>query len=69
MAVYSLVFQGLFPVGGLEIGFLAKRWGVLEAIRINSAICLVLTLLLLLWSVIGRKRAESEAPSMRELPT
>ncbi len=62
MAVYSLVFQGLFPVGGLEIGFLANRYGALPAIRFNSLICLVITLLILVWSQAARRRAEAPSP-------
>jgi len=58
MAVYSLVFQGLFPVGGLEIGFLANRFHVLPAIRINAVICLAVTIAIFLWSISARRRAE-----------
>ena len=58
MAVYSLVFQGLFPVGGVEIGFLANHYGALPAIRINATICLVITLLILAWSLSARRRIE-----------
>jgi MFS family permease len=59
MAVYSLVFQGLFPIGGLEIGFLANRFGAMPAIRVNGTICLVITLMILVWSVVARRRAEA----------
>jgi MFS family permease len=58
MAVYSLVFQGLFPVGGLEIGFLANHYGVLPAIRINATICLAVTLLVLFWSFAARRKEQ-----------
>lgn len=50
MAVYSLVFQGLMPVGGLEIGFLAGHLGCQAAIRINSILCLAVAVSLFLWS-------------------
>jgi MFS family permease len=56
MAVYSLVFQGLFPVGGLEIGFLANRIHAFPAIRVNATICLAITLLILVWSLAARPR-------------
>ncbi len=63
MAVYSLVFQGLFPVGGLEVGFLANHYGALNAIRLNAVACLIITLLILAWSVLSRRRAEALAPA------
>ncbi|HLK58678.1 MAG TPA: MFS transporter [Chthonomonadaceae bacterium] len=56
MAVYSLVFQGLMPVGGLEVGFLAKHLSTNHAIEINAALCLVLTLSLYIWSLIDRAK-------------
>lgn len=62
MAVYSLVFQGLFPVGGLEIGFLANRFGAMTAIRANATICLIVTALILLWSLASRSRAAVASP-------
>jgi len=57
MAVYSLVFQGLMPIGGLEIGFLAGRLGGQEAIRINALCCLVITLSLFTWSQLSLRSA------------
>ena len=59
MAVYSLVFQGLFPVGGLEIGFLANHLLAMPAIRINATICLVITVLILIWSQAVRPRSHA----------
>ena len=50
LAVYSLVFQGLMPLGSLEIGFLAGRVGGQEAIRINALICFVIAVGLFAWS-------------------
>jgi len=64
MAVYSLVFQGLFPVGGLEIGFLANHYGAMNAIRLNGAVCLAITLLILAWSIVARRRAQALAPAV-----
>ncbi|MCW3097554.1 MAG: Arabinose efflux permease [Chthonomonadaceae bacterium] len=55
MAVYSLVFQGLMPIGGLEIGFLAGRLGGPEAIRINALICLVIAVGLFAWSQFSHR--------------
>ena len=57
MAVYSLVFQGLMPVGGLEIGFLAGHLGGPEAIRINALICLLIAASLFAWSQVAQRSA------------
>ncbi len=57
MAVYSLVFQGLMPIGGLEIGFLAGHFGGQEAIRINAVICFVIALSLFLWSQAAPRKS------------
>lgn len=56
MAVYSLVFQGLMPIGGLEIGFLASKYGANTAVRINAIAFLVATLLIYSWSFLERLR-------------
>ena len=63
MAVYSLVFQGLFPVGGLEIGFLANRFHAMPAIFVNATICLAVTLLILAWSTVARQRVQAPLPA------
>ena len=62
MAVYSLVFNGLFSVGGLEIGALAERTDARLAVSINALFCLVITCGLLAWSVSAhRKLARAKA--------
>jgi MFS family permease len=58
MAVYSLVFNGLFPIGGLTIGFLAQHLSASIAIRINATICLLICLTLLAWSLAERRALE-----------
>ena len=58
MAVYSLVFNGLFSVGGLEIGYLAEHLHAPLAVRLNAVLALVLTGLLLAWSQIDRASAQ-----------
>lgn len=50
MAVYSLIFSGLMPLGGLLIGFVAEHIGALHAIRINAILCLVIALSIFTWS-------------------
>jgi predicted MFS family arabinose efflux permease len=57
MAVYSLVFNGLFAVGGMEIGNLAQRLNAVNAVRANALICALLTGALLAWSQIDRIRS------------
>ena len=57
MAVYSLVFQGLMPIGSLEIGFLAGHFGGQEAIRINALICLMIAVGLFAWSQLSHRSA------------
>lgn len=56
MAVYTLVFQGVLPIGGLEIGFLAQRYGTVAAVRVNIILFLLATLALLVWSRMERVR-------------
>ncbi len=58
MAVYSLVFNGLFPVGGLEIGFLAGRIPPARAVSINAWLCMAVIVALLIWSVVERRAQE-----------
>ena len=50
MAVYSLVFQGMMPLGGLEVGFLARHFGAFSTIRFNAILFLVVVIALILWS-------------------
>jgi len=71
LAVYSLVFQGLMPIGGIEMGFLAERlihhsllWlpkaGAQIAIAINAACCLIVAIGLYAWSVADRRRISNQ---------
>jgi hypothetical protein len=74
LAVYSLVFQGLMPVGGIEMGFLAEHlskepllWlpkaGAQIAIALNAACCLIVAIGLYSWSLADARR---NAPSPSE---
>lgn len=67
LAVYSLVFQGLMPVGGVEMGFLAQHLrsdrlfglpnaGAQIAIALNASCCLVIAVALYCWSVADHRR-------------
>ena len=57
MAVYSLVFNGLFSVGGLEIGALAEpnHIGPRATLCLNAVLGLLITVALYTWSVSERK--------------
>ena len=57
MAVYSLVFNGLFSIGGLEIGALAEpnHFGPRATLILNAALGLIITASLYAWSVAERK--------------
>ena len=56
MAVYSLVFNGLFSVGGLEIGFLAEHLHAPLAVRLNALLALAVTGALYAWSVLDKPK-------------
>ena len=58
MAVYSLVFGGLMPLGGLEIGFLAQHLGAPRAVQINATLALLITIGVYLWSRAERRARE-----------
>jgi MFS family permease len=55
MAVYSLVFNGLMPVGGYEAGYLAAHFSASEAVRINALIAVGISLAIFIWSLIERR--------------
>lgn len=57
MAIYSLVFQGVMPVGGLLAGLLAERFGAPVAVRINACLCLLTAGAMYAWSVAESRRA------------
>ena len=62
MAVYTLVFGGLFPLGGLEIGFLSEHGGgPVRAVTINAAVFLVVAVAVFAWSQLDRRPPVSEA--------
>lgn len=59
MAVYNLVFNAMFPLGGLEIGYLAQHLNSVRALQINGSLCFLLTLLLLAWNVRDTRNIQS----------
>lgn len=66
MAVYTLVFGGLFPLGGLEIGFLSEHGGgPVAAVTINAILFLLVAVAVYLWSRLDR-RPHVAAPPVPE---
>lgn len=57
MAVYSLVFGGLMPLGGLEIGLLAHRIGAVKAILFNVSCFLLSVIVIFIWNITERNQA------------
>lgn len=49
LAVYSLVFNGFFSLGGLEFGDLAERLHARPAIALNAMVCLTADAALMVW--------------------
>lgn len=64
MAVYTLLFQSLFPLGGLLAGGIAQQIGTISTVRLAAAICLASAAALFLWNrearQAGRRQAELE---------
>jgi MFS family permease len=64
MAIFSLLFMSLQPLGGLLSGAVAEQLGTAATVRLDAAICLAATTGLFLWSQEaqrGRGRRELEA--------
>jgi MFS family permease len=57
MAVYTTVFAGSTPIGGLLMGFIASKAGVAEAMVIGGVLCAVIGGVAFAW--IRRNRAAS----------
>jgi MFS family permease len=57
MAIFSLLFMSLQPLGGLIAGFTAQHLGTVSTVRMAAAICLAATTALFLWSQEERRAA------------
>ena len=57
MSVYTTVFAGSTPVGGLLMGWVASRYGVAESMALGGAVCLVIGLAAFAW--LRRIRADA----------
>jgi len=60
MAIFTLIFGGFMPLGGLLAGFLAQRFGAVHTVEVNSSICIVAVLATYLWSLIERRETTSQ---------
>jgi MFS-type transporter involved in bile tolerance (Atg22 family) len=62
MGFYTLVFNGLFPLGSLMIGFLAAALGAQTAIMCGSIVCGATGLLVYSKMRRARLKAAGEQP-------
>ena len=56
ISVYTTVFAGSVPIGGLLMGAIASTWGVPVALFVGSVLCLAVGILGWIW--LGRIKAE-----------
>ncbi len=49
MSLYILVFQGLFPLGGLLMGFISDRTNPTDALLLGGTVCLFMSMMLFLF--------------------
>lgn len=61
MAIFSLIWMGFQPLGGLLGGPLAQAVGSATAVRVGAGVCLVTALSLLAWSQAERRGAAETA--------
>jgi MFS family permease len=57
MAVYTTVFAGSTPVGGLLMGWVASRFGIVEAMLLGGVACSIVGFAAFAW--VRRSRAET----------
>ncbi|MBU4489173.1 MAG: MFS transporter, partial [Actinobacteria bacterium] len=61
MSLYILVFQGVFPIGGLAMGFLADMRSAMFSLFIGGAVCLVMAVVIMAFPSLLRDAASSDA--------
>ncbi|MCG2795511.1 MAG: MFS transporter [Actinomycetia bacterium] len=61
MSLYILVFQGVFPIGGLVMGFLADMRSATFSLFIGGAVCLVMAVVIMAFPSLLRDAASSDA--------
>jgi MFS family permease len=64
MAVYTTVFAGSTPIGGLLMGFVASRFGVAESMILGGVLCAVIGAAAFAW--IRRHRVAPATPVRSE---
>jgi MFS family permease len=64
MAVYTTVFAGSTPIGGLLMGFVASRFGVAESMVLGGVLCAVIGAAAFAW--IRRHRAATSTSARPE---
>jgi MFS family permease len=66
MAIFSLIWMGFQPLGGLVGGTLAQSLGTTTAVRIGAVVCLVSAAALFTWSQLERRRTQplAEEPDL-----
>jgi hypothetical protein len=63
MAIFSLIWMGFQPIGGLIGGPLAQAVGSAVAVQVGAGLCLLTTLGLFAWSQAERRAAFTAALS------
>jgi MFS family permease len=67
MSIYSFAFAGLFPFGSLLAGWVASRFGVADAFRMNALLLLVVTIPAFLFVRKLPRLSTTQVESVREL--
>ncbi len=57
MSVYTTVFAGSTPIGGLLMGWIASRYGVAESMALGGIVCTIVGVAAYVW--LRRTRAAS----------
>jgi MFS family permease len=68
MSVYTTVFAGSAPIGGLLMGFIASRFGVGEAFLVGGVICTLVGIGAIAWLRRIKARSAVERPLPKGTP-
>ncbi|HTE17269.1 MAG TPA: MFS transporter, partial [Armatimonadota bacterium] len=63
MAIFSLIWMGFQPLGGLIGGPLAQAVGSANAVQAGAGVCLATALALFAWSQAERQKARHGSPA------
>jgi len=64
MSVYSTVFAGSTPIGGLFVGWLAATWSVTTANVVAGVLCVLTGVVALIWLRSIRARGIPAIPTI-----